>query len=65
MHRCNCRRAADFVVGIDQMRRNVYNAALSRGVRVRTHRRKNTLMVQAFLAKATKAAKGASDKNAA
>ena len=55
-------RGADFVVGTDQMRRNVYNAAWSRGLRVRTHRRKDKLVIQAFL---PKAAKAASDKDAA
>lgn len=55
-------RGTDYQVGTEQMRRNVYSAAWSRGIRVRTHRGKNMLTIQAFVAKA---AKKPSNKDAA
>ena len=50
----------DFKIGIEQMRKNVYNAAWSRGIRARTSISKGNLFVQAFRAKDEKdAGKGA------
>ena len=52
-------RGKDFVVGLDQMRKNAYNAAWSRGLRARTSNNKGKLVVMAFRAK------GSSEKGAA
>lgn len=53
-------RGDDFVVGFDQMRKNVYNAAWSRGLHVRTRREKDGLIVQAFNPKEKAGTKAAS-----
>lgn len=44
-------RGDDFKIGAEQMRRNVYGAAWSRGLRVRTTRDQGNLILQAFHAK--------------
>ena len=52
-------RGKDFKVSIEQMRKNVYNAAWSRGLRVRTSCKGNKLYIQAFHAKDKKPDKDA------
>ena len=41
-------RGEDFVVDAEQMRKNIYNAAWTRGLAVRTGRKKNKIVLQAF-----------------